>query len=163
IQIARTYNSSDLRKGPFGTGWVFSYDQRLIETTDGMQVYAICSQSNGKLERFIKKPDGSYTPPAHVRASLVKNSDNTYTLRDNTLMRITYDSSGRVSTHVDGGETWTYTYQPSQKRTTKRDSQGNTWTYDYNDTGNVTKRTDPFGSTELYKFDDKLNITEFTD
>ena len=269
IQITRTYNSNDLRKGPFGTGWVYSYDQHLIETTDGVQVFAICSQSNGKLERFIKKADGTYTPPPHVRASLVKNADKTYTFRENTgftrrfnanglltsiadrnsntltfaydstgfpttitdasgrvvkftkgadgrvesltdpanrvfryaydtagnlirmtdplgnastyqydsknnltaivdprgntLERLTYDSTGRVASHVDGAETWTYTYQPSLKRTTKRDSQGNTWTYDYNDAGSVTKRTDPFGSTELFKFDANMNIIEFTD
>jgi len=269
INITRSYNSSDRRKGPFGTGWVFSYDQHLIETNDGMQLYAICSESNGKRDRFVKQSDGSYKAPPHLHASLVKNSDNSFTLREttgfirsfgpdgrltsitdrnnnkltlaydlagfpttitdasgrtvrftkgadgrldsltdpanrvfryaydaagnltrvtdplgnaityqydaknnltaivdprgNTLTRLTYDTSGRVLTHVEGTETWTYTYSPSQKRTTKRDSQNNTWTFDYNDGGNITKRTDPFGSTELYTFDSELNIKDFTD
>jgi RHS repeat-associated protein len=81
--------------------------------------------------------------------------------RGNTLIRATYDSEGRASTLVDGAETWTFTYQPAIKRTTKRDSAGNTWTYDYNDSGNITKVTDPLGGTELYVFDQDLNVTEF--
>ena len=269
IDMTRYYNGRDMRSGPFGIGWVFPYDQRLIEITDGIQVFAICSQPNGKRETFTRLPDGSYAPPLHVHSSLVKNSDGSYTLRassgisrqfnpdgklvaitdrnDNSLtftydsagfptsitdavgrtiqlskgangriegmtdpagrifrygydsagnltsyidplgntttyqydsknnliaiidprgnriIGATYDSEGRVATLVEGGETWTYSYQPTQKRTIKSDSAGNTWTYEYNDQGGITRRVDPFGSTELYTFDSNLNITEYTD
>jgi RHS repeat-associated protein len=269
IDLTRTYNSRDLRKGPFGNGWVFAYDQRLIETTNGMQMFAICSQPNGKREIFTKQADGSYQAPPHVRATLVKNSDSTYTLRDNTgamrrfnadgklisiidrngnaltlaydptgfptsitdasgrtvrltkgadgrlesvtdpanrtfrytydtagnltrftdplgnatlyqydsksnltaildprgnkLMGVTYDAVGRVSTLLDGAETWTYAYLTNPQRTTKRDSTNNTWTYFYNSTGNLTKLTDPLGNSETYTYDANLNLTSLTD
>lgn len=269
INFALTYHSRDERKGSFGRGWVHSYDRRLIETTDGVDVYAIYTKENGKRERFKRKADGSYLPPAHLVDVLTKNSDGTFALREHTgatyrfdssgwltsvvdrnsnalnliydaagfliritdasgraiiitkgadgraasltdpanrtfrfaydtsgnltrytdalgnatnyqydsknnlatvqdprgnvVTRLTYDSQGRVATHVDGAETWTYTYQPTQKRTTKRDSQNNTWTFDYNAAGVATKRTDPIGSTELYTYNANLNLTQSTD
>jgi RHS repeat-associated protein len=269
IDLTLTYNSQDLRRGPFGAGWVHPYEQRIIETTDEVKIYAICSQSNGKRERFTRNQDGSYTPPPHVFATLTKNTDKTFTLSDksglirrfndqglltaivdrngntlrllydatgfmtqitdasgrsvnltkgadgrvesvtdpagkafrfgydasgnltrytdplgnvstyqydagnnltavvdprgNTLMRVTYDSAGRVSQHVDGAETWTYSYSPSTSRTTKRDSLGNIWTLDFNANGNLTKTTDPFGKSEQYVVDASLNVTQFTD
>ena len=269
MDLARTYNSNDMRRGPFGIGWVFPYDQRMIETTDGSLMYAICSQPNGKRERFVRQADGSYLSPPHVRATLVKNADNTHTLREkngssrsfnvdgrlstitdrngnaiafsydatgfpiamtgaggrtvqftkgpngridsivdpagrtfryaydavgnltrftdplgnattyqydaknnltalidpkgNRTIGLTYDSQNRVATLIEGEETWTYTYQPSLKRTTKRDSLGRTWTYDYNAFGNITKRVDPLGGTETFEFDSNSNITGFTD
>lgn len=269
IDMNLTYNSQDMRHGPFGVGWVHPYEQRIVETTDEANIFAICSQANGKRERFTRNADGSYTPPPHLFATLKKNTDNTFTLRNkygtvhgfndqgllaavadrngntlrfvydaagfmtqitdasgrsvtltkgadgrvesmtdpagrafrfsydssgnltrytdpignattyqydsannltavtdprgNTLMRIAYDSTGRVAQHVDGAETWTYNYTPSLKRTTKRDSQGNTWTFDYNDNGNNTKITDPFGKTEQYVLNANLNVTQYTD
>jgi RHS repeat-associated protein len=268
IDVTLSYNSNDSRMGQFGRGWVHPYDERLIETTDGVEMFAICTRANGKRERFKKNVDGSFAPPAHLLEVLTKNSDGTFSLRErngflrrfnqdgrlssfvdnygnpltftydssgfmtritdasnrsadflkggdgrvasitdaagrtfrfnydasgnlirftdplsnvityqydaknelaalqdpkgNILLRITYDSAGRVSQHVDGAETWTYTYSPSAKRTTKRDSQNNTWTFDYNDAGAITKRTDPMNSTEVYVYDSNLNVTNFT-
>jgi len=269
LDVALTYDSQDLRHGPFGVGWVNPYEQRIIETTDGTGIFAIYSLANGKRERFTRNPDGTYTTPPRLFSTLTKNSDGTFTLRDkygvvrrfsaqgqltaiidrngntltltydtvgfmtgitdaagravkltkgadgrvesmtdpanrlfkfaydtsgnltrytdplgnattyqydsannltamvdprgNTLMHLTYDSAGRVSQHVDGAETWTYTYSPSTKRTTKRDSQSNTWTFDYNDNGNITKETDPFGKTEQFTVDSNLNVTQYID
>jgi RHS repeat-associated protein len=269
INLTLTYNSQDRRRGPFGTGWVHPYEQRVIETTDEVKIYAICSQANGKRERFAKNPDSSYTSPSYLFSTLSKQPDKTFTLshkngevhrfdaqgqltaivdrngntlsftydntgfmtaitdasgrsvtltkgadgrvqsmidpanrtfrfeydssgnltrytdplgnarvyqydtannitamvdpRGNTLMRLTYDSLGRVSQHVEGAETWTYTYSPSAKQTTKRDSQNNTWTFNYNDNGNIIKTTDPLGRTEQSTLDAKLNVTQFTD
>lgn len=269
INLTRTYNSRDLRKGPFGTGWVFAYDQRLVETTDGVQLFAICSGPDGKREVFRKLANGSYQPPPHVRAVLSKNSDNTHTLREssgvvrtfdaagrlaaytdrngnaltlaydatgfpvsltdasgrtvkltkgadgrvesitdpanhtsryaydsagnltrftnplghsvtyeydsknnltavldplgNKLLAVTYDSSERVATLLEGAETWTYNYLTNPRRTTKRDTANRTWTYFYNDTGNLTKLTDPLGNSETYAYDANLNLTTFTD
>jgi len=269
LDVALTYNSEDLRRGPFGAGWVSSNEQRIVETTDGTNGFAIYSMADGKRERFSRNQDGTYTPPPRLFTTLTKTPDGTFTLRNkygeirrfnaqgqlvaivdrngnalsltydttgfmtgltdatgrsvtlakgadgrvesitdpanrlfkfaydasgnltrytdplgsattyqydsannmtaivdprgNTLMRLTYDSTGRVSQHVDGAETWTYTYSPSTKRTTKRDSQNNTWTFDYNDNGNITKETDPFGKVEQFTVDANLNVTQYVD
>lgn len=268
IDLTLTYNSRDNRVGPFGHGWVHPYDERLIETTDGVEMFAVCTRANGKRERYKKNSDGTFTPPPHLYETLVKKTDGTFQLRDlsgltrnfdanghltsfvdkygstqsfaydaagfmtrttdaagrsvdfvksasgkvesvtdpagrtfrflydaagnltkfvsptgnatsyqydakgnltlmqdaagTNFIRLTYDAEGRVATHVDGAETWTYAYQPTLKRTTKRDSQGNTWTFEFNDAGSITKRTDPLGGSELYVYDANLNVTQFT-
>lgn len=269
LNVTLAYNSSDNHMGPFGRGWVHPYNMRMIETTDGSDVYAVYLTANGKRERFKRKPDGSYTPPPHLVDVLTRDSAGAFALREhtgstqrfdpvgrlvsitdrngnaltftydasgfltgltdaagrvvvitkgadgrassitdpagrtfrftydasgnltrysdplgnatnyrydsrnslaavqdprgNTVISLTYDSQGRVSTHFEEGETWTYGYQTSLKRTTKRDSQNNTWTIDYNDAGVATKRTDPLGGTELFTYDANLNVTQYTD
>lgn len=269
VNVSRVYNSRDMRKGPFGNGWSSPYDQRLVETTDGTQLFAICSQPNGKREVFRRLAGGSYQPPPHVHAALTKNSDGTHTLREsdgtvrgfdadgkltsitdrngnsltlsydtvgflisltgasgrivqltkgadgrvesitdpanrifryaydsagnltrvtdplgnsatyqydtknnltavldsrgNKLLGATYDARGRVTTLLEGAETWTYGYLTGPRRTTKRDSSGRTWTYFYNDAGNLTRLTDPLGSSETYLYDANSNLAEFTD
>ena len=49
-----------MRNGPFGQGWSHSYDQRLVETTDGVSVFVVCHQPNGKRERFQRNADGTF-------------------------------------------------------------------------------------------------------
>lgn len=101
IDITLTYNSRDNRKGPFGHGWVFEYDQRLIETTDGVNVYAVCTKSNGKRERFFKTPEGGYTPPPYIFDTITKNGDGTFTVRAVDGMRRHFNSAGQLADIVD--------------------------------------------------------------
>jgi RHS repeat-associated protein len=269
IDMALTYHSQDRRRGAFGVGWVHPYDQHVMETTDGVNVYALCSQPDGKRERFSRNPDGSYSPPPYVFATLSKAGDGSFTWRDkygtvrrfgsdgrmtalldrngnavtffydgsgflaevrdaagrsvrlvkgadgrvaslsdplgrtyafgydaagnltsytdplvnastyqydgagnltamidprgNTLLRVVYDASGRVNQHVDGATTWTYTYTPASKRTTKRDTQNRTWTFDYNDNGNITRIVDPLNRVETYVLGADMGVLQFTD
>jgi RHS repeat-associated protein len=185
IEVARTYNSSDMRKGPFGNGWVFSYDQRLIETTDGMQVYAICSQSNGKRERFVKNAGGTYTAPPHVHATLVKNSDNSHTLRENTGFTRRFDAEGKLISSVDrNGNALTLAYDstgfpisitdasgrivsltkgPDGKVESITDPANRIFRYTYDSVGNLMRSTDPLGNSTTYQYDSKSNLIALTD
>src|SRR5690349_16374587 len=43
LTVTLTYHSFDRRRGPFGTGWTSTYDQRVIETTNGVSVTAVCA------------------------------------------------------------------------------------------------------------------------
>src|SRR5262249_23270342 len=43
LDLTLSYRSLDRRKGPFGTGWTSSYDQRVIKATDGVEITAICA------------------------------------------------------------------------------------------------------------------------
>jgi hypothetical protein len=64
LSIVRTYNSHDLGNGMFGRGWSFAYENRLVETSDGAQQFAICREGDGKRLRFSKNGDGTYASPA---------------------------------------------------------------------------------------------------
>lgn len=269
LELTLVYNSQDLRQSLFGNGWTHSYDQRLIVTTDGSQVFAVLRQPDGKRDRFKRNSDGTYTPPPSIHSLITRNTDGTHVLREpngmtrrfdidgklvsltdrngnvltlsydqagfitrvtdasnrklqftrgtngrvstitdpanrvfrysydvkgnlisfadplgnvgslqydstnrleairdqrnNQRLRLTYDNSGRVTTFSDGAETWTYTYQPTQKRTIERDSSNNSWTFNYNDSGSIIKRTDPLNNSESLTYDNDLNLSDFTD
>ncbi len=268
FMLVRTYNSLDQRSGLFGRGWNFFYDRKLVETTDEVNLFAICRDGDGRRERYLRNLDGSYTPPPYVFAALAKNGDGTFTLDaedhirygfnsdgrlasitdsdgntltiaydsagfltsitdangrtvnlskganghvesmtdftgrtyryaydaagnltsvtdpmgaivryeydargrllkmvdslGKTVRTITYDGEGRVATYTTGNNTWTVTYNPAQKRTTKRNSSGNTWTYDYDDQGTVLRVTDPVGTVEGYTYGDTSLVTQVT-
>jgi RHS repeat-associated protein len=266
--LTLTYNSKDLRNGPFGKGWVHTYDQRVVKTTDQIDVYAICGQANGKRERFVRDSSGSFVAPPHVRTSLGEKSDGGFELRekngtirrfgsDSRLLEIedrngnhatfdydgsgflvsitdasgrqvtltkgadgriaavtdpmgrsylfaydakgnlvavtdpaaesttlrydaanrlievidplghsqvalSYDTSDRVRTHRHAAQTWTYTYNTAQRRTTKVDNSGRSFTYEYAESGNITRVIDPLGNSERFVYDSSFNVVERT-
>jgi RHS repeat-associated protein len=268
LDVTLTYNSEDMRDGLFGNGWNHPYDHRIVETTDGVNVFAICGQPDGKRVRFRRNSDNSFAPPPNVFSQLVRNTDGTWLLtekdgsqrrfdangllsaivdrygntltvaydatgfatriqgasaraidfvkgadgrvasltdpagrtfrfaydqkgnlirstdpmnfsvnysydtknnltaitdaRGNTTTRLTYDLQNRVATHTEGQEVWTYTYSPSVRRTTKRDSSGQTWTFDYNDAAAITSRRFPLNGVETLVYDTNLNVTSLT-
>jgi RHS repeat-associated protein len=270
FDITRTYNSRDRRNGPLGRGWTFTYDQRLIEATDGVSLLVICRQGNGKRERFVRNADGTYTAPPDLSAVLVKHADGTLTLTEkngeqrrfdahgrlmawvdhygNTmtmryddtgfliglsdaggrtvaftkgangkiasitdpagrvfrydydadgnllgftgplgsttlyvydadhklvrvsdpvghvvLQQVSYDNQRRVQTFTEQGETWTVSYFPDQKKTTKQDARGKTWTYFYNDNGNITRLVDPAGGRQDFAYNANFYLSRITD
>src|SRR4030095_11146189 len=125
MDLSRYYNARDMRSGPFGVGWVFGYDQRLVETTDEMQIFAICTQPNGKREIFTKNPDGSFPSPPHMHATLIKNPDGTYTLRESSGMVRTFNSDGRLTGITDrNGNTLSLTYDSTGFPTSLTDAAG---------------------------------------
>jgi RHS repeat-associated protein len=185
IELVRTYNSRDMRKGPFGNGWVYSYDQRIVETTDEVNVYAIYSNPDGKRDVFTKLPDGSYQPPPQVRASLVKNSDHTYILKENTGLVRRFDQDGRLITITDrNGNSLSLTYDATGFPTAMTDATGrtahftkgadgrfesmtdpanNTYRYLYDAAGNLIRFTDPLGNSTNYQYDSKSNLLAVID
>src|SRR5262245_24178853 len=82
FDISRTYNSHDLRDGLFGFGWTFSFDQRVVHTTDGSATFAISCAGSGKRERWTLGSTGSYTAPAYSSSRLVGQSDGSLRLTD---------------------------------------------------------------------------------
>src|SRR5262245_44140931 len=48
VDVRLTYNGLDRRKGPFGSGWTSTYDQRVIKATDGISITAICANALGR-------------------------------------------------------------------------------------------------------------------
>lgn len=164
IDMMRTYNSRDMRKGPFGNGWVFAFDERLVETTDGVQVLAICSKPNGKRDVFTKRADGTYQPPPHARESLVKNSDKSYTLRESGGLVRRFNADGRLVAITDrNGNTLTLAYDATGFPTAVTDASGRTVQLTKGADGRVESITDPANRTVRYAYDSVGNLTRFTD
>lgn len=78
LDITRDYDSQDFYDGPFGYGWKFNLEVKLIETTDGSSEYVTIRRGDGVRLVFTRNPDGTYTPPLGRRDHLTKNADGTY-------------------------------------------------------------------------------------
>ncbi len=164
IEITRTYNSRDMRNGPLGRGWTFTYDQRLIETTDQVSLFVICRQGDGKRERFLRNPDGTYTPSPDVFSRLVKHPDGTWTLTDKNGTQRRFDAEGRLSALADrNGNTLTLSYDAAGFLTTLTDAGGRTLTFTKGANGKIASLTDPAGRLFNYAYDADGRLTAFTD
>lgn len=164
IDLSRTYNSRDMRKGPFGNGWVFSYDERITETTDGTQVFGISSNANGKREVFTRLDDGTYRPPAYAHSSLVKHNDRSFTLAETTGTVRRFDSDGKLTAVTDrNGNTLTLSYDSTGFPLSITDATGRAVQFTKGANGRVESFTDPANRTSRYAYDDAGNLTRFTD
>ena len=112
LEITRTYNSQDPRaNGAFGAGWTSPLDQRVTADNDGSG-NVVVTLANGRQMRFGKSPDATYAPPYGINLALVYDTPSTtWTLRDPSGTRRTFDASGRLTSISDvDGRTQTYTY-----------------------------------------------------
>jgi len=133
---------------------------RIASMTDpASRVFTLSYDNSGFLARITTPAQESYQFKYDPAGNLLEILDP----RNNKQVDVTYDKQGRVSTLVEGQETWSYAYFPENRRTTKRDSANNTWTYEYTTTGNITRITDPFKNDQQYTFDAALNVTKYTD
>ena len=79
LQVVRRYDSQDLYDGPFGWGWKFNLEVKLLETTENSGEYVTIRRGNGTRRRFTRNPDGTYSPPGGWKEHLTKNGDGTFT------------------------------------------------------------------------------------
>lgn len=185
FDVTRTYNSRDMSSGPFGHGWTFTFDQRLVETTDGSQLYIICKQGSGKRERFVRNVDGSYTSPGYSSTVLRKLTDGSYTLIDRTGSQRQFDSNLRLSAFSDrNGNALSFSYDATGFLTKMTDVGGRIvsiskgangkiesitdpanriFRYTYDNSGNLAGFTDPGGNTTSYAYDAKSNLLTVTE
>jgi RHS repeat-associated protein len=169
INLTLTYNSSDLRRGPFGVGWVHPYEQRIVEVVDegGMGeiiMYAICAKSNGKRERFIRAQDGSYISPPYVFSRLTKNADGTFTLRDKYGVVQRFNTQGLLSATVDrNGNTLSISYDATGFMTKITDASGRVVTFAKGADGKVESITDPANRVLRFSYDAAGNLTSYKD
>lgn len=164
LDFTLVYNSQDLRKGPFGTGWTHQYDERVVTTTDGAQMFAIDCGGNGKRNRFSRAADGSYTPPPFTFLSLVRQPDSTSILRDKHGVVRTFDTDGKLLGITDrNGNVLALTYDPTGFLTAIADASGRTLKFTKGPSGRVASMTDPANHTFLYTYDASGNLTRIAD
>lgn len=108
----------------------------------------------------ITNPLGNTTRYAYdSKHNLISMADP----KGNLAMEVTYDSLDRVITYKQYGDQVTYSYDPSNLKTTKTDSLGYRTVYTFNALGVTTNILYSDGSQESFVYDENLNITSFTD
>ncbi|MCC6174086.1 MAG: hypothetical protein IT305_02175 [Chloroflexi bacterium] len=131
--FTRTYNSDDTRVGPLGPGWTHTYNVRLRDPGDGTEALILVSV-NGRSDRYAKNPDGSYTGPAGIQTTLVRQSDGTFLATHQDQSAWSFNRNGRLVTITDRhGNRSTLTYDAAGRLLTIGDPAGRgvlTLTYD---------------------------------
>lgn len=164
LNFTLTYHSSDRRRGPFGVGWTSSYDQRVIETTNGVSITAVCAGPEGWRESYARAVDGSYTPPPYVHMALSKNSTGAFVLRDKNGLVRNFDATGHMVSIVDrNGNTLTLSYDASGFLTTVTDASGRAVSLTKGADGRVAILTDPGNRQFKFRYDTNGDLTQIID
>lgn len=165
LALTRTYNSQAAAQGetgPFGAGWSNSFSDHL--TLDQTAGTATVTQANGSTADFTSS-GSSFVPASWVHATLVQNSDGTYTytLADQTSFH--FDSSGRLISEADrNGEAITVGYNANGQLSTLTDGTGRsiTLTYTSGSPSYVAQAADSSGRTVTYSYSggDLVGVTD---
>lgn len=132
-----------------GRQWQYSYD------VDGNLVQVI--DASGGAWNYTYQ---AYSPPADAQTyyQLTGITDPV----GRVITDVSYDGT-RVTSYTSGANTYSYSYNTSQRRVTKTDSAGSQWTFLYNEAGQNTQLTGPDGSVEQYEYDADGNFVKFVD
>ncbi len=130
LAFTRWYNSGDPLPSPLGPGWTHSFNWKLLESpaTD----YVELRRGDGRVDRFTKNADQTYSAPLGVFDTLVRNGDGSFTLT--TPAQTKFDLRGPSATvqgDVARGRTrfvlctpyqdpWTYTAATTRSTATTR-------------------------------------------
>lgn len=186
LEFTRTYNSQEWNSGPLGHGWNFTYNIKVIETTDETNYYALIKRTDGKRWKYTRNPDGlTYTPTPGKDDILVKNADGSYILaekdgtnykfntqgdlilqedKNGNRVSVLYDATGCICEIKDTtGRKLTLTKGANGKISSITDSAGRTVSYGYDATGNLTSFADPMGNSTSYSYDSNHRMVKITD
>ena len=165
FSLERFFNGQSEYWGLIGNGWTLNkgYDIALrFHWDDSVSV----DGPSGYTVPFIKRSDGSFSPPPGVDQRLVQNVDGTYTL---TLIesgeRLVFDADGFLvaETDPDGGRI-EYRYDPYSWHLTEIvDNEGRTIRFAYDEWGYVSTITDPWGGVHRYEYDWDGNLVAHAD
>ncbi len=186
LTVSRSYESSRVVDGAMGYGWRSNFGARLYYATylfaapSTFWKEAVLVMPDGESYRFREAADGSFTPPAGRRDTLVKSSDGTFTLtvqQSNTryafaadgallaitddygnALRFTLDATRRVSRLDDDSGTGRYvilTWNPSGRIASVEDNAGRVVSYSYDPDGTLTIATNPAGQSTIYTYEQR--------
>jgi RHS repeat-associated protein len=155
LGLERTYNTlaatAAPAPGPFGYGWSASYYESL-QVAQGSQ-NVIVTQADGSTVPFLHNPDGSYSPPAWVQATLRKNGDGSYTYTLPDQHTLSFNGSGKLQSEADrNANKTTLSYDGSGNLATVTDPAGRSLRFTYNADGTVATATDPAGHAVTYTY-----------
>ena len=133
--------------GPFGKGWVHSYDIGLTEFTDGRITI------KGLNRTFTAKGGGAYQSKPGDYGLFTRNSDGTFQLKEKNGLVYAFRSDLKLDFIRDtNGNQITATYDSSGLLIKISHSTGSSFTLEYNSVGHIVKLTDHVGRITTYEY-----------
>jgi RHS repeat-associated protein len=189
LDWSRTYNSLNSASGVLGPGWTTSFGASLAATAPhGLLHHAAATVTfhdvDGRILPFTPTPDGGFTSPQDLDATLARNADGSFTLTFNSgevwafdtdgrltgkslegqEVTISYDAGGRLleAEHAPSGTVVMFTYDASGRLTQAVASDGRTVGYGYAGDGTLASVTLPGSGVVQYATTGGV-ITQVTD
>jgi len=162
LLIQRSYNSlRGSEAGPFGNGWTFNYNEKLVINPDTTVTW---NDGDGSQQVFSPKgTTGGYAAPRGIPARLVKNGDGSFTLWRLDGIREAFDAAGKLTSIADkNGNKVTMSYT-SGRLSSVADDSGQTLTMTYDGSGRITSIRDPINRYANYSYDGSSNLIQRTD
>jgi RHS repeat-associated protein len=162
LDLTRTYESSEAgTDGPFGYGWSDSYGMSLATDSAGN---VTITQEDGSTATFSPDGSGGFTPPPYVLATLVQNSNGSYTFtRDRGETSYVFSAAGQLTSETDlNGYVTTLAYNAAGQLTMVTDPAGRTLAFTYSGT-HVATATDPLGRVYTYSYDASGDLVKTMD
>ena len=155
-RVTRTTNTQDAYIGIFGFNWR-SYPNDLRIDYSGPTV--VVTTETGARHSYNQNPDGTYQRPPGVSDDLIKNADDTSTIKRRDLSKVNFDSQGRASEEIDkNGNKLTFNYGENGNISSIVDANDRQTTFSYNANNVVDKITDFAGKTTTYEYDATLPV-----
>ncbi|MFP4473397.1 MAG: RHS repeat domain-containing protein [Candidatus Omnitrophota bacterium] len=129
---------------------------------DQMLDNAYTIEAGDQLMKYIKLPDGSFSPPEGQTADLVKNADGTFKLVERFGTEMRFNTDDKIQSIVDNkGNTTTFSYSGGKLQTVA-DDYGHSLTLGYNG-DNIETVTDSAGRSATYHYDANGDMDQYTD
>lgn len=149
FQLTRSYTSLDPAVSLLGPGWTHPYLASLAVTAIDVTV----TGENGQRAKYVRRADGSFAPPAGVRAQLVQTPTG-YTLTTRGHHVTSFDPTGRLTGVAIRGQGLTFSYGATGRISTVTDSVGRVVTLTYTtDDSRLARVTLPDGRYVQYGYD----------
>ena len=161
LSFTHTYSSVFAGvNGALGYGWTHSYNMNLVQNSAGV---VTITQENGSQVTFNPASGGGYTALPRVIATLVKNSDGTFTFTRRAQEFFTFSATGQLTAERDrNGYTTTLAYNGSNQLTTITDPAGRSLNLTYSG-AQLASITDPLARTVQFAYDGSGNLATVTD
>jgi len=161
INFTRFYRAHSDRRTSLGGHWSHTYDAYLAfgPSNEVAVVYG-----SRREEFFTRNADGTYRAfDARVQSTLVKGSDDVYTLTTKDRLAYAFTSAGKLTSITDpNGNTQSLTYDAQGRLSQIAGPGGVAVDLAYDGTGKLASVTGPGPATFSYAYDSNNNLTSVT-
>ena len=162
IAFTLSHSSQSLYNGELGQKWTHTYDISLVASYDDLYGdFLTVRWGDGQSYRFGDNFTATWSAPAGVHDTLVKNIDNTYTLTKPNQMQYHFSAALFCDAVSDeNGNAVIISRNAANQVTTVVDPTGRTLTLGYDASSRVRTVTDPLGRVWTLSYDASNQLTQ---